>query len=724
MTERKVTYRVGIDGAGQVRREMHGIGEAGELAYEKLVTGSTAATREAAKLERVIEREQRSYQSLRAAVDPTFASMMRMQKVEAQLARQVEIGVVSRREANDVLRMYETRTRSAAAASEMLDTAHVRVSGGARNALLQINQLGQQAAATGDVMGALAIQMPDILGGFGGLPALIAGAAVGLGAAFIPKLMESRNETKALEQDLMATFGTAQSAADAAREAQDRYTAAIALTGPAQSLVTGEILQNLQLEAQAREALAELERMKLEDQRRAAEQALASERRELENLISVEIAASRRPPLRGRETEVEITARVREENEAIVRSIQRQQAELDLVNALLGQNGDEASTFVDSLIEAQAASESVAGAVGGVDFGEAIQGARALSAELGITLHQAMQIRGLVGGAAQARNAETVYDPRDPRFDAEAARLGRMRDQMGAMDAATVSPFDTDRMRQEAEAAAKAASRGARSGGSSGGSRATKVDPREREAAQVIKEIESARVAALSATQRYNEELRDLQELERMGYLSASEYASAVSMIETELRDTRFEPLISGIDQVSDSMARAVIEGKGVQGALAAVGVAAQQAAQQVLASGLRNLLMSVLVPGGGAGGGFLSGLFGGGRRGLPSFDGGGSTGDGLRTGGIDGRGGFLAINHPNETIIDHSRGQGMGGVNVVVNNAPAPVDIQDDGIDAQGRRNLRFEFSAMTADAMSARGSDARRLLETGGVRRPMPRR
>jgi hypothetical protein len=40
------------------------------------------------------------------------------------------------------------------------------------------------------------------------------------------------------------------------------------------------------------------------------------------------------------------------------------------------------------------------------------------------------------------------------------------------------------------------------------------------------------------------------------------------------------------------------------------------------------------------------------------SFDGGGYTGAGTRTGGIDGKGGFAAILHPNETVIDHTKGQ------------------------------------------------------------------
>lgn len=46
-----------------------------------------------------------------------------------------------------------------------------------------------------------------------------------------------------------------------------------------------------------------------------------------------------------------------------------------------------------------------------------------------------------------------------------------------------------------------------------------------------------------------------------------------------------------------------------------------------------------------------------------PSFAGGGFTGIGARSGGLDGQGGFMAMLHPNETVVDHTKGQGMGGV-------------------------------------------------------------
>lgn len=50
-----------------------------------------------------------------------------------------------------------------------------------------------------------------------------------------------------------------------------------------------------------------------------------------------------------------------------------------------------------------------------------------------------------------------------------------------------------------------------------------------------------------------------------------------------------------------------------------------------------------------------------------PSYENGGYTGDGARSGGLDGKGGFMAMLHPNETVIDHTKGQG-GGVTVVQN--------------------------------------------------------
>ncbi|MCD2353680.1 hypothetical protein [Pseudosulfitobacter pseudonitzschiae] len=44
----------------------------------------------------------------------------------------------------------------------------------------------------------------------------------------------------------------------------------------------------------------------------------------------------------------------------------------------------------------------------------------------------------------------------------------------------------------------------------------------------------------------------------------------------------------------------------------------------------------------------------------VPSFAGGGYTGNGSRSGGLDGKGGFMAMLHPRETVTDHTRGGTM----------------------------------------------------------------
>ena len=67
----------------------------------------------------------------------------------------------------------------------------------------------------------------------------------------------------------------------------------------------------------------------------------------------------------------------------------------------------------------------------------------------------------------------------------------------------------------------------------------------------------------------------------------------------------------------------------------------------------LRPLLAKVLDP--------ISMAVSSGITSVLGFEGGGYTGAGLRTGGLDGKGGFMAMLHPNETVIDHTQGGSAG---------------------------------------------------------------
>ena len=58
------------------------------------------------------------------------------------------------------------------------------------------------------------------------------------------------------------------------------------------------------------------------------------------------------------------------------------------------------------------------------------------------------------------------------------------------------------------------------------------------------------------------------------------------------------------------------------------------------------------------------------------SFEGGGFTGRGARAGGLDGKGGYMAMVHPNESVIDHTKGGG-GGVTIINNiDATGGADV------------------------------------------------
>jgi hypothetical protein len=80
--------------------------------------------------------------------------------------------------------------------------------------------------------------------------------------------------------------------------------------------------------------------------------------------------------------------------------------------------------------------------------------------------------------------------------------------------------------------------------------------------------------------------------------------------------------------------------------------------------------------------------VLGVGGIGVPSFAGGGYTGNASRSGGLDGKGGYMAMVHPKESIIDHTVGGGSsragGVVHVYVHESESfasTVDARAEGV-------------------------------------------
>ncbi len=110
------------------------------------------------------------------------------------------------------------------------------------------------------------------------------------------------------------------------------------------------------------------------------------------------------------------------------------------------------------------------------------------------------------------------------------------------------------------------------------------------------------------------------------------------------------------------------------------------------------------------------------GLLGFQSFAGGGSTGTAARSGGLDGKGGFMAMLHPQETVVDHtiaasrsSSGGGASGViELVITEAPgfaSKVTTIATGVavrvTTQAARSQRDNLPN-TLDALDARGTPA----------------
>lgn len=99
-------------------------------------------------------------------------------------------------------------------------------------------------------------------------------------------------------------------------------------------------------------------------------------------------------------------------------------------------------------------------------------------------------------------------------------------------------------------------------------------------------------------------------------------------------------------------------------------------------------------IGGGGGFGGFLDAFKGG----FNSYDGGGHTGYGARSGGLDGRGGFLAMMHPQERVYDEARGQRAPAM------AAGPTVINFNGVrDVESFRRSRAQVAADLQRGLSA---------------------
>lgn len=675
----------------------------------------------------------RDLDSLAKKYDPVYRATRQYEGEVRNLDQALKVGAVTQAQYSQ--RLQEAQAKLMQAGKATADVA-AKTGGGLRgniqNLSFQVQDFAVQVANGTAASTALGQQLPQLLGGFGALGAVI-GAVVAVGvplaAAFlgagdaakeladsIDKLEKAQaaydaaaKDSAATAADLAGKFGAATAQAQDLfdRIARLQYLDAVDAVGAAITKLSanfGDLQGYLnvidseiaQFGSSSPVTLENVTAQIKEDFGLTVDQA-----REFVRLLSDAQAAQSIQDKAARLNEIAIYLdnAVRSTGDANVqmRDLARSASEANLQAYAIAKSSDDMSL---SMKEASDAASTVAASVAGIDFSNAVAGANQLVAALQAGM---AAIASLEGQQAMAtKRAQIARDYAGDKVGAAGA-LGAVdfNNSLGAnplnmpLTKEMVADLNTRRevyiegekelarIQEETQARLKAiadSSKGSGGGGgrkkSGGGARDTKepvniLESADREIQQLERQIEllgksnqevavaEARWAMLDAAKKagipVNDQLNaqiDAQ-AEQVGQLTAE-------LEQAQLQQEQFDQAIEGI---ANAFSNAILEGENLRDSLASI---FKQIAANILNAGIQQALTQAFSGAGGGGGGWFTGLlsaaFGGTKAATPSYDGGGFTGYGSRSGGVDGKGGFPAILHPNETVLDHTRGQGRQG--------------------------------------------------------------
>lgn len=349
-------------------------------------------------------------------------------------------------------------------------------------------------------------------------------------------------------------------------------------------------------------------------------------------------------------------------------------AEISTILKEAAENGGMVDAEMINLTDSAARAALAVAEIDNANFGNAVAQVDTLAARLGNLIAQANSAAAALNAAgvfigsdgsmqtgARGRDASTDWRFEDPNKDYDT--LAERRAREAAAKAAAEA-------REARAAAAGAGGGGGRKGGGAGRTPKAETpffEDAERNLVNLERQLDLiGKTTEEAATMRATWELLD--EAKRrgipvneklMGQIDAQAASFGRLTGELERAEATQQQFEQAVDGIADAMAGALVAGESLREGLAQV---FKQIASDILSSGIRNAIGSQFAGSAGGGGifGAIGSFFGGGK--LPSFNGGGFTGYGARSGGIDGQGGMPAIIHPNETVIDHTKGQRVSG--------------------------------------------------------------
>lgn len=149
------------------------------------------------------------FKKVKAATDPAFASLVKMEKEISVITTEFNEGRISgdqyRKTIDALTGKLGVTAKSTTPLQKGLDTTTVKtnkMSNSIRQASMQLSQVAQQGSVTGNYMQALAIQLPDLALGFGTV-GIVAGALAGtLGVALLDSMSNSSGAATDLSEDI------------------------------------------------------------------------------------------------------------------------------------------------------------------------------------------------------------------------------------------------------------------------------------------------------------------------------------------------------------------------------------------------------------------------------------------------------------------------------------------------------------------------------------------
>lgn len=179
--------------------------------YMGIETAAQTAARAQREQSQAIDEATRGYQSLMSSINPVYAASKQYEAAVETVNNALRQGIVTQEEANRALDMAAKKYIAADAASDLFAVSAVQVGSGARNlgpavqnAAFQIGDMATQITGGTSAMRAMAIQLPQLLGGLG-MWGAVAGGAVAVLAALAPSLLtagSASEEAKGKIEDL------------------------------------------------------------------------------------------------------------------------------------------------------------------------------------------------------------------------------------------------------------------------------------------------------------------------------------------------------------------------------------------------------------------------------------------------------------------------------------------------------------------------------------------